>query len=155
MDICDLERLRAVVARAEEEWGCSLDGVLHLAGLYHSRLAAEETRESLSAAIRPKVAGSWAVYQLMKERPGGLFLGFSSTISFFDQAMFGAYSAGNRCLESFCFMLQQKQGIRSASFGWSAWNEIGMSRPAPGKDPIRATGRGFLTLSAEQGVHSL
>src|SRR5579862_2472110 len=155
VDVCDMEGVRSAVAGAEEAWGCRVEGVLHLAGLYHDRLLAEETPESVSAAIRPKVGGSWTLAQLLKERPECIFIGFSSLFSFFDQAMAAVYAGSNRYLDSLCHSLRQAHGIHSTCFGWSGWNEIGMNRSQPGADPARLTARGFQALSAEQGVNSL
>jgi surfactin family lipopeptide synthetase A len=152
-DVCDPERLAAVVAEAEAGWQCRLDGVLHLAGTLHERSLAEETCEGLAEVLRPKVLGTWSIEQLLQDRPGALFIGFSSVMSFFAPALYGAYAAANRALDAFTH--QQGPALRKHCFAWSAWAEIGMNRQRDGKAPLRLQGRGFEELSAEQGVHSL
>ena len=154
-DVCEAEQLRTAVLSAEEEWNKRLDGVFHLAGLYRDQLLVEETAKTLETAICPKVAGALALHQLLEDRPECLFVAFSSTTSYFGGAMFGAYAAANRFLDTFCHWRRYQAGLPTYSFGWSTWNEIGMNRSTPGKDPLRATGRGFRELSAEQGLNSL
>lgn len=154
-DVCDPDQLRSAVAAAERAWVCTLDGVFHLAGHYRDQLLVEESAESFAAAIRPKVAGSLAIHNILMDRPECLFVAFSSTTSYFGGAMFGAYAAANRFLDRFCQWRREQLKRPTYCFGWSTWNEIGMNRSVPGKDPLRATGRGFLEISREQGVNSL
>jgi amino acid adenylation domain-containing protein/FkbM family methyltransferase len=155
VDVCDLERLRAAVGVAEARWGRPLDGVFHLAGVYHERLLAEETRQSVAAVLRPKVVGAWALHQLVRHRPGAVLVGFSSVTSFFAPAMFGAYAAANRFLEGLCHHQRCQDSVQSYCFAWSAWTEVGMNRSRGGKAPLRARGRGIEDLSAAQGLHAL
>lgn len=82
VDICDLMHLQLVVDRVKSEWQCELDGVIHLAGIAQERLLIEETRDSLATALRPKVSGTWVLHQLLKTQPNGVFISFSSVISF-------------------------------------------------------------------------
>ena len=96
--------LRRAVDQACAQWQCAPDGVLHLAGVYREGLLTDETRESLAATLRPKVLGTWALYQLVKDRPGALFVHFSSVMGFFGGAMFGAYAAANRFLDNFAHL---------------------------------------------------
>jgi amino acid adenylation domain-containing protein/FkbM family methyltransferase len=155
VDVCDLERLRAAVGAAEARWGRPLDGVFHLAGVYQERLLAEETRQSMAAVLRPKVVGGWALHQVVRQRPGAVFIGFSSVTSFFAPAMFGAYAAANRFLDCLCHHQRCQDSVQSYCFAWSAWTEVGMNRSRDGKAPLRARGRGIEDLSVAQGLHSL
>jgi len=152
VDVCDLPKLRRLVADAEAAWGGLLRGVLHLAGEYSDRLLADETRETLSAAIRAKVRGTWTLHELIQNRPDAIFIGFSSVVSYFGGAMAGAYAAANRFLEAACHSRRQRHG-RSTCCAWSTWNELGMSAGYQGKGALRA--RGVQDMTPEQGVNSL
>jgi amino acid adenylation domain-containing protein len=155
VDVADPEDLRRAVDQACAQWQCAPDGVLHLAGVYREGLLTDETRESLAATLRPKVLGTWALYQLVKDRPGALFVHFSSVMGFFGGAMFGAYAAANRFLDNFAH-LQRRQGqVRCCCLAWSAWKDVGMSRSHDGRQPLRASGRGIEELSVEQGLNAL
>src|SRR6185437_13015935 len=68
-DVADPAALAAAVERAEARWGCPLDGVVHLAGVLAPRLLAEETEESFTATLRPKVRGGLAIQALLELRP--------------------------------------------------------------------------------------
>lgn len=154
-DICDPGAVRSAVERAEAEFGRPLDGVIHLAGVYRERLLADESTETFAAVLRPKVVGTWSLNRLREWRPDILFVSFSSVMSFFGGAMFGAYSAANSYLESFAHQQRRNGFSRSYCFSWSTWSELGMSREYEGKQPLRARGRGIEELSPEQGVNSL
>jgi non-ribosomal peptide synthetase component F/NAD(P)-dependent dehydrogenase (short-subunit alcohol dehydrogenase family) len=153
VDVADLEGLRLAAKEAESQWGRSLDGVLHLAGTYEEHALAEAPRDGIAAVLRPKLAGTWALHQLLADRPGVFFLGFSSVLSFFGGAMVGAYAAANRFLEYFCRDQNARQPGRSSCYAWCTWAGIGMSRGYENKGPLRA--KGIADVSAPQALHSL
>lgn len=152
VDVCDAARLRAAVERAETRWGGELDGVFHLAGIFRERMLAGENRESMSEVLRPKVLGTWSLRQLLKERPGSIFVSFSSVNSFFGGVAVGAYAAANSFLEGFALGQKLRAPHRSYCFHWSMWDEVGMSRQYGKKELSRA--RGYLALSAGPGLKS-
>jgi acyl-CoA synthetase (AMP-forming)/AMP-acid ligase II len=152
VDVADVAGLRRVVEAAEAHWQRPLAGVIHLAGTYRDRLLADETCASLAEALRAKAEGAWALHQVLKARPGALFLGFSSVLSTFGGAMTGAYTAANRFLEALCHD-QRAAGMRSYCYSWSTWNEVGMSRGYQNKGPLRA--KGVQDVAADQGLNSL
>lgn len=152
-DICNAERLRAAVERAQEHWQCELDGVLHLAGVYHDQLLTEATRDSFSDLLRPKLLGAWALHQLVKDRPGSLFISFSSVHSFFGGFNVGAYAAANSFLDAFAHYQRETGAVNSFSFAWSMWEKLGISRSLEVQDQLEA--RGYATLSPQQGLYSL
>jgi amino acid adenylation domain-containing protein/FkbM family methyltransferase len=151
-DIADPEQLRQAVKRARTHWGCELDGVIHLAAAYHDRLLADETSASLASILRPKVQGTRALHELVHDRPGCLFLTFSSAVTSFGGTMVGAYAAANRVLEAFAHA-QRRCGLRSHCYSWTTWQEIGISQGHESKDVLRA--RGIQDIAVEQGLNSL
>jgi NADP-dependent 3-hydroxy acid dehydrogenase YdfG len=153
VDICDLDALRAVVARASARWLRPLDGVIHLAGSYHERLLADETREGCEAILRPKLSGTWALGQLLAERSDAVLLAFSSANSLFGGFGVGAYAAANNGLEGFVQAHRSAGHPRSYCYAWSIWEEIGISRSLQMKDLARA--RGYAAISPAQGLLSL
>src|SRR5204862_529043 len=90
------------------------------------------------------------LHQLVKDRPGALFLHFSSVTSFFGGALFGGYAAANRYLDHFAHLQRRRGTTRSVCLAWSAWKDVGMSRSHAGKQPLRAQGRG-IGASRESG----
>ncbi|MBI4524206.1 MAG: SDR family NAD(P)-dependent oxidoreductase [Deltaproteobacteria bacterium] len=152
VDVCDLERVRDVVERAKARWHCGLDGVIHLAGTYHEKGALEESRESLAEIFRPKISGTLAVHQLLKNEPDALFIGFSSLAGSFGGAAVSAYAAANSFLDA--FVLSQSSRVpRYYSFAWSAWQGVGVSRQFEMERLLHA--RGYQTMKPEEALNSL
>ena len=100
VDICNLSKLQQVVEQTKLRWGCKLEGVIHLAGIYHEHLLLDETRQSLTTILRPKVFGTWVLHQMLVNQKQGVFISFSSLMSFFGGATIGGYTAANTFLES-------------------------------------------------------
>ncbi|WP_414582892.1 SDR family NAD(P)-dependent oxidoreductase [Scytonema sp. PCC 10023] len=153
VDVCDFVQLQQVVEQAKSHWQCELDGVIHLAGIFHARLLVEETQDEFAAMLRPKLLGTWALHQLVKEQANSIFISFSSVNGFFGDATVGAYAAANSFLDCFSYYQRYQNSLRSYCFGWSAWNEVGMSRNNKDKELFRA--RGYHTMTIEQGLYSL
>jgi acyl-CoA synthetase (AMP-forming)/AMP-acid ligase II len=152
VDVCDREGLRRAVVQGETEWGCRLDGIIHLAGSFHEKPLAEETRESMIEILRPKIFGSWALHQLLEDRPGSLFISFGSVNGQLGGFMVGAYAAANSFLDSFAQYQREQAGLQSYALSWSMWDEVGMSRRYAMKDMARK--RGFYLMRAQQALNS-
>jgi amino acid adenylation domain-containing protein len=153
VDICDFNQLKHVTEKMKSSRGWELDGVIHLAGILQERMLLDETRESIEGVLRPKLLGTWALHQLVNQRPGSLFISFSSVNSFFGGAMIGAYAAANSFVESFAHYQRYKCSMQSYCFSWSMWDEVGMSRDYPKKELSRA--RGYYSISVREGLNSL
>ena len=153
VDVGDPEGLRDVVCQAEKQFGRTLAGVFHLAGLYHESTVAEETATGLGTILHPKVKGSLALHQLLANRPGALFVSFSSVNGFMGGYGVGAYAAANAFLESFSEYQRASTNLSAYCISWSLWDDVGMSRGYVMKDVAR--GRGFYAISARQGLSSL
>ncbi len=153
VDVCDVVQLQQAVEQAKLHWQCELEGVIHLAGIAQEQLLVDETRGSLAATLRPKVVGTWALHQLLKDRPQALFISFSSVNGFFGGTTVGAYSAANSFLDCFSFHQRHKSSLQSYCFAWSLWDEVGMSRGYQMKQLSQA--RGYYSISVERGLYSL
>jgi NADP-dependent 3-hydroxy acid dehydrogenase YdfG len=153
IDVCDPASLRRAVETAQRRWGCELHGVIHLAGIYHERLLAEETRDSFASVLRPKVLGTWALSQLLEGQPDRLFVSFSSLAGTFGGALVGAYSSANSFLESFAHFQRRTSSMKAHCLEWSTWDEVGMSRGNQMKEVMR--GRGYCTIPGAQGLRSM
>jgi acyl-CoA synthetase (AMP-forming)/AMP-acid ligase II/NAD(P)-dependent dehydrogenase (short-subunit alcohol dehydrogenase family)/acyl carrier protein len=152
VDITDLDALKSTITLAQEQWQSNLDGVIHLAGLYHEVALVNETQSAIAKILSPKMAGTWVLNQLLKDNPNSIFISFSSIIGFFGGSMLGAYAAANSFLEGFNNH-QRHQQLSSYCFAWSMWDEVGMSQGYTMKELIRAKGR--YALTPLQGIQSL
>ena len=153
VDVGSLAEVKAVVGKTLAEWSGSLDGVVHLAGLYHEQCLVDETPERLRQAMRPKVQGAWVLHQLLQSCPDALFIHSSSLVGQFGGATVGAYAAANSFLMG---LSQYQRGMgrsQSYCFVWSTWVETGMSQDYEMKYLTRA--QGYQDMSVIQGVNSL
>jgi amino acid adenylation domain-containing protein len=151
-DVADAGAVRAAVAGAEARWGARLDGVLHLAGVIAERTLAEETAASFGATLHPKVMGGLTLAALAAERPGSLFLAFSSANAALGGFAAGAYASANRFIEHLVLALRE-YGVDARCVAWSLWEGVGMSQGLATKGLARS--RGYLSLSSAQGLEAL
>jgi iturin family lipopeptide synthetase A len=139
VDVADADALEAAVAEAEASWGESLTGVLHLAGVYESMQLADTTADQWRAHTRAKVAGSRAVVEVLRRRPGSRLIAFSTLLTWFPGVGAGAYAAGNRYLEALTDQLGADHPVHTLI--WGLWRSIGMNA---GHDYREAAVRGKL-----------
>ncbi|BBC27201.1 AMP-binding protein [Pseudanabaena sp. ABRG5-3] len=151
VNITDLDALKSTIAQAQAQWQSNLDGIIHLAGIYHEAALVDETPESIANILSPKMAGTWILDQLLKDNPNSIFISFSSIIGYFSGSKLGAYAAANSFLEGF-HNHQRHQQRSSYCLAWSMWDEVGMSQGYAMKELIRAKGR--YTLTPLQGIQS-
>ena len=152
VDVCDAAAVQASVKAVEAKWGRTLDGILHMAAVYHDGVLARETEATLSEAFHAKVRGAESLETLLETRTEALFIGFSSVLSFFAGALVGVYSATNRALENLTLGLHAR-GFKAYSVAWSSWRETGMSRGQRAGEALRA--KGIREMSVDQGWNSL
>ncbi|NER93847.1 MAG: SDR family NAD(P)-dependent oxidoreductase, partial [Symploca sp. SIO1B1] len=154
VDICNLGQLQPVVAQAVAQWdGTQLDGIIHLAGMYHEQLLSSETQESMAALLRPKVIGTWVLHQLLEDNADALFINFSSIYGFFGATALAAYSAANSFQTAFCDYRKAQGNQQTYCLAWSIWDDKGMSRGFQMKELSRA--KGYYTITPSQGMYSL
>ncbi|AOY81499.1 SDR family NAD(P)-dependent oxidoreductase [Moorena producens JHB] len=154
VDICNLEQLQQAVAQSLSELGGSkLDGIIHLAGIYHEQMLSSETQDSIAALLRPKVLGTWVLHQLLKDNDDALFIHFSSIYGFFGATALAAYSAANSFQTAFCDYQKTQGNQQTYCLAWSIWDEMGMSQGYKMKEFSRA--KGYYALTPSQGIYSL
>ncbi|MEV7779460.1 condensation domain-containing protein [Kitasatospora sp. NPDC088351] len=153
VDITDADAVRAVVRTAERAWDTELAGVLHLAGHFAERPVTGETPEQRAAVLAPKILGGWALHQLVADRPGALFLSFSSVNGHFGGAGVGSYAAANAYLDALAAHQRDNCGIDGRSLAWSMWDERGMSRGYAMRELTEA--RGYRILGVREALRSL
>ena len=163
LDICDLASLQKAVIEAESKWNEPLSGIIHLAGEgnleYHWQVIDKhwltvETPQTFNSMLRPKVYGTWTLYQLIKHNPQAVFISFSSVNGVFGGATFSAYSAANSFLDGYSLYQRYHFHQETYCFNWSMWDNLGMSQgnPAYARDAARD---GYHVILKEQGLSSL
>ncbi|WP_432142197.1 amino acid adenylation domain-containing protein [Streptomyces sp. bgisy084] len=150
-DVTDPEAVRRLLADAEADRG-PVDGVLHLAAHFAERPLAEADAAHWQAVLAAKAAGAAVLTDALRDRPGTLFVSFSSVNGFFGGSMAAAYAAANAYLDALTAH-QRALGLRAHSVAWSMWDELGASEGYALKELTRA--RGFRLISRPEGVRSL
>jgi amino acid adenylation domain-containing protein len=153
VDVGDAEALASAVARAEARWGSPLDGVVHLAGVAAERPLLEETAETLTATLHPRVRGAWSLQRLLEARPGAALVALSSVNATFGGFSAGAYAAANRFVELFVRHRRHAGHTASHCLAFTQWDDVGMSRGSP--TAARAAARGYLPVTPAEGVRSM
>jgi NADP-dependent 3-hydroxy acid dehydrogenase YdfG len=159
-DVADTAALQAVVTAAEEAWDGRLDGVLHLAGAslrdqwdeLEAHTVVREPVERFDRMFRAKIRGTWALGQLLRDRPETALVLFSSVNGFFGGAGFGAYAAANSFLDGFADYWAGEHPGSVQALAWSRWTGVGMNVGSP--TAAAAAARGFRPIAPAQGVAS-
>lgn len=164
LDIDDPDQIRAAIERAEARWNAPLAGVFHFAGEgnlnYHWTVMDQhkvtvERRETFEMMFMPKVYGTWALQQAIKDRPDILFIAASSVAGFFGGATFCAYSAANSFVDNFALHQRAHTHPRTFCLSWSQWNNVGMSHNNPATLQELSRARGYQAIGISQGINSL
>lgn len=124
-DIRDLPALETLFRRLDET-GVPLRGVLHAAGVNWFSKIVDLDRDELLETLHIKVAASWALHRLTKDRDLDCFILFSSVSALWGSVELSHYTAANYFLD----MLSQyrsNRGLPSLSIDWGPWDEVGMS----------------------------
>ncbi|MFB9839503.1 SDR family NAD(P)-dependent oxidoreductase, partial [Actinoallomurus acaciae] len=151
-DVTDRDALTRAVAEAEHGWGARLDGVFHLAGRYGERPLDRCDPAHLEEILAAKVDGARNLHDLLRDRPGTLFVSFSSVNGLFGGASVGAYAAANAYLDALAAGLVVR-GLDAYSLAWSMWEETGMSAGHP--LTALTESRGYRVLPPEEALRSL
>ncbi|UYK77834.1 amino acid adenylation domain-containing protein [Xanthomonas sacchari] len=155
VDVSYRSQVEELVAEIVAQFG-GLHGVLHCAGIAHSRLLAGLAADELHDALAAKVAGTRHLDLATRHLSLDLFVLFSSLSARTGAVGQGAYAAANAFLDEYAQYRHALRGMgersgRSLSIGWPYWStDGGMQLPAETLDEMKRLG--FDALSAQAGV---
>nr|AAF26922.1 polyketide synthase [Sorangium cellulosum] len=121
VDVAEADPMTALLAAIEPP----LRGVVHAAGVFPVRHLAETDEALLESVLRPKVAGSWLLHRLLRDRPLDLFVLFSSGAAVWGGKGQGAYAAANAFLDGLAHH-RRAHSLPALSLAWGLWAEGGM-----------------------------
>ncbi|MFG2652937.1 SDR family NAD(P)-dependent oxidoreductase [Streptomyces sp. NPDC048436] len=127
----DVER---AVAAARERFG-ALHGVLHAAGVPGVGMMQFKSAEDVDRVLAPKVAGTLALAQALKDVPLDFVALFSSVSSVTGALGQADYSAANAFLDAFASSGALPQA-RVVSIGWGEWEWNGWKSGLDGYEPV-------------------
>ncbi len=128
-DVADLERMRAVIAAAEERFG-AIHGVIHSAGILGDGALQEKTLKDVNSVLAPKVIGTIVLDTLFRDHSLDFLVLFSSLSAL--RPAFGqvAYAAANCFLDAVPYSLLKRRHRFTTCINWDVWQEEGMAYDA-------------------------
>ena len=121
-DVADVPRMREIVARAVARFG-KIDGVFHAAGVLDDGPLMLKGDNSANSVLNPKVQGTLALYEALRENSLQCFVLFSSISSILPPPGQVDYAAANAFLDAFAL----SKGDPFTVINWGAWREVGMA----------------------------
>ncbi|MEV5128625.1 type I polyketide synthase [Streptomyces decoyicus] len=106
--------------------GCSVDAVVHAAGVVDSVPLGDADAEHFAEVMGAKVAGAVVLDELLGDRPLDAFVVFSSIAGVWGSGGQGAYAAGNAFVEGLV-EARRARGVVGCAVAWGPWAGGGMA----------------------------
>ena len=124
-DISDDEELGKVMDKIRTEYG-TIGGIINTAGVASDGFMINKEWEKFEGVLRPKMQGTFALYEATKTDPLDFFVMCSSLATVYGAPGQIDYIAANAYLDSFAYELR-KIGVCALTVDWSGWSESGMA----------------------------
>lgn len=132
------------------EINAPLRGIVHTAGVLDDKLLLQQTKESFTKVLAPKIQGTWNLHRLTENTPLDFFVCFSSMTSVIGAMGQVNYAAANSFMDVLCPYLRSK-GIPAISISWGPWAEVGMGA---NEDLERIwSSMGITSIGLEEGMN--
>ena len=163
-DIADREATRSAIERAEARFGLRLSTVINLAGAVPSAIgwdrigsatAEHDVARELDAQYCSRVYGLMALYDVLADRTDATIVTLSSVNGFFGGTGVAAYASAAAFADAFSGARRLAGFSRARCIDLSLWPEIGMAAGMPEWSASLAATKGFLPITAADGVASL
>jgi acyl transferase domain-containing protein len=119
-DVSDPDQVKRVFHAVREEFG-TIHGVVHAAGVPGAGLLATKSKEDAAAVMAPKVAGTLAIAEALRDDPPDLLALYSSSAASIGGFGESDYCAANAFLDAFAASATGRVAKRVVSAGWGAW----------------------------------
>jgi len=134
-DVTSADDLQRALTEATTRWG-QLDSVFHLAGVVADKLVWNQTREDAAALLAPKVQGTRALLNCVRDTRVKRIALFSSYVTQFGRAGQSDYAAANAFLDQAAWDYPE---LPVVSFNWFPWS-VGMAGSAAYQAAARSQG---------------
>ena len=129
-DVTDAAAMRELVRSVRDRHG-AVNGVIHAAGALADGLIAMKAPESAESVLAPKVLGTLALHEALRDERPDFVLLFSSRGALAGVAGQVDYAAANAVLDAFAHARVGLDDAPYVSINWSAWQDIGMTAVLP------------------------
>ena len=123
-DVTNSSMLKDVVTKIKHKYG-KLDGLIHFAGLEHSKLLTDKTVEEYYKIFSVKATSAAAFLALNLVKESGFYAFASSIAGKFGNLGQSDYASASAYLAKLAISLQ-RQGQRAVSIAMSAYSKVGM-----------------------------
>lgn len=129
VDVADRVRVTEILQEARQRFG-AIHGVVHAAGVLGSGITPLLDREDIVRVLRPKVAGTCALFDALREIDVALDFAvlFSSLVALSGAPGLSCHAAANAFLDTFAGHASRNLGIPTLSINWGRW--IGLNTAA-------------------------
>lgn len=129
VDVADAAALAAFLATYRREGWPAIRGVVHAAGILMDRSVLQLEAEAIAEVMRPKIAGAWALHQLLGHTPLDFFVLFSALGALLGSPGLANYAAANAFLDALAHY-RNLSGLPGMSINWGAWHGLGLATSA-------------------------
>ena len=119
-DVCDLERMQAMVEQVSDRFG-DIHGVFHAAGVPGAGLIQLKTPEMANSVLEPKVKGTLVLDAVLKDVELDFLVLFSSVSSIYGGFGQVDYCGANAFLDAFAHYKFSRNQTRTISINWDWW----------------------------------
>jgi myxalamid-type polyketide synthase MxaE and MxaD len=148
LDVADARALRDLLNQRQSGGLPQVRGVIHAAGSVQDQVMTRMSEAQLLSVLRPKILGSWALHECLKDEPLDFFTMFSSVSSVVVTTGQANYAAANAFLDALAYY-RRGLGLTALSVNWGPW-DTGMITQL-GLQSLYA-GRGIDLLPERTGV---
>jgi acyl transferase domain-containing protein/thioesterase domain-containing protein/acyl carrier protein len=131
-DVANQDELKQAVDLALEKFG-SINGVIHAAGVLEDGPLQTKARDSAARVLRPKVQGTLALAEVLRDVKLDFLALFSSVSSFAPPAGQVDYAAANAFLDAFA---RSRRDFPVMAIDWGPWRDLGMASPQISSHPL-------------------
>jgi len=138
-----------------------IKGVFNLSGTIQECALLNQDSKTLSLALTTKILGTQNIQKYLEHlvQPTDIYH-FSSVNALFGGAQVSNYAAANRFQQTFSLAEQQRylekqHRVRQHTISWSMWRKLGMSQAYAGEKIKLSERRGYIPISAKQGMNAL
>lgn len=151
-DVTDLKSLTAAIDEVKKRFG-PLNGVIHSALTLKDKSLINMDQDSFQTVLAPKIRGSVALYQAVKDEKLDFMIFFSSTNSFSGSAGQSNYVSASAFEDAFACYWDAVAPYPVKVINWGYWGEVGIVATQRYNRIMAA--RGYQSITAAEGMEAL
>nr|VFK30698.1 MAG: Acyl transferase domain-containing protein [Candidatus Kentron sp. MB]VFK75343.1 MAG: Acyl transferase domain-containing protein [Candidatus Kentron sp. MB] len=131
-----------------------LKGIIHSAGVLDDGVLAQQNLARFKKTMAPKIAGTWNLHALTRDRDLDFFVCFSSIASLLGSTGQANHASASAFMDTFVYFRHQL-GLPALSINWGAWADFGAVAEMAQQKQDRLAGFGIDAIDLERGTSRL